>query len=169
MKYAKFLLIPVIFVILVFLYVNFINSLSSFTESVGEESTEKSASGEVLGVGHAVTVKVTRATKSYLFGLVNLPAYAQGIGNLTTFHTMFFWSLYTLTAILTGIFIIIERRGIEMKSPWSEKSSSGAWIRIGRAVGLGALFALVAFLISGDTSSLPLGLLVAYLEYRFNR
>ena len=136
---------------------------------MGEEWEGKSATGEVLGVGHAVTVKVTRATKSYLFGLVDLPASAQGIGSLTILHTMFFWSLYGLTAILTGIFIIIERRGIEMKSPWSEKSSSGAWMRIGKAVGLGALFALVAFLISGDASSLPLGLLVAYLEYRFNR
>lgn len=170
MRYKKFLLIPVVFIVLVFLYVNFINSFSSSTETVSQGSTaSKSRTGEVVGIGHAVTVKITRATKPYLFGLVDLPAHAQGIGSLTELHTIFFWSLYALTAILTSTFIIIERRGIEMKSSWSEKGKSGIWMKLGKAVGIGALFALVSFLISGDASSLPLGLLVAYLEFRFDR
>ena len=42
------------------------------------------------------------------------------------------------------------------------------WMRLGKAIGIGALFALISFLISGDASSLPFGLLVAYLEFRFN-
>ena len=83
-------------------------------------------------------------------------------------HTLFFWSLSALTAILTVSFIIIERRGTEMKSPF-EKPKSGIWMRLGKAVGIGALFAFVAFLISGDASSLPLGLLVAYLEFRLDK
>lgn len=169
MRYKKFLLIPLTFFLFVFLYVNFINSLSEISETVRQSGTaSKSALGEVIGVGQAVSVQVTRATKPYLFGLVNLPAYAQGIGNLTTLHTLFFWFLYALTAILTIIFIIIERRGVEMKNPWSEKSKPGTWMKLGKALGIGALFALVAFLISGDNSSLALGLLVAYLEFRLS-
>ena len=167
MKYKKFFLIPVIFFILVFLYVNFINSLSESSELVREDSSSsKSRTGEVIGIGQAVSVKVTRATKPYLFGLINLPAYAEGIGSLTVLHTIFFWSVYALAGILTTIFIIIERRGVEMKGPWNAKAPSGIWMKLGKAVGIGALFALVAYLISGDASSLPLGLLVAYLEFR---
>lgn len=45
---------------------------------------------------------------------------------------------------------------------------SSTWKRLGKAIGIGALFAFVAFLISGDNSSLPLGLLVAYIEFRFS-
>ncbi len=169
MKYKKFLLIPAIFFLLVFLYVNFINSLASTIETVRQSSSaEKVTRGEVIGVGQAVSVQVTRATKSYLFGLVDLPAYAQGIGTLTGLHTAFFWSLYALAGILTIVFIIIERSGVQMKSPWSGKIKSGVWGKLAKAIGVGALFALIAFLISGDASSLPLGLLVAYLEFRFS-
>ncbi len=171
MRHKKFLLIPIIFFLLVFIYVNFINTLSYNSEVVREgTSAEKSASGEVIGVGQAVSVKVTRATKPYLFGLVNLPAYAQGIGDLTILHTLFFWSLYGLTAILTAIFVIIERRNVNMVkiNPKLTLSKPNMWMRLGKAVGIGALFALVSFLISGDTSSLPLGLLVAYLEFRLS-
>jgi len=168
--YKKFLLIPILFLLLVFLYVNFVNALTNSAETVRQSSgVEKSARGEVIGIGHAVSVQVKRATNPYLFGLVDLPAYAQGIGNLTVLHTAFFWSLYLLTAILTAIFIIIERRYPTMvKAEWG-KSGAGnksMWTKLGKSIGIGALFALAAFLISGDASSLPLGLLVAYLEFR---
>lgn len=169
MRYKKFLLIPAIFILLVFLYVNFINALSESAELVREESkASKSSSGEVIGVGQAVSVQVTRATKPYLFGIVNLPAYAQDIGTLTTLHAIFFWSLYTFTILLTTGFVIIERRNVNMvktQNAW-KVSDSSLWLRLGKAVGIGALFALVAFLISGDNSSLAFGLLVAYLEFR---
>lgn len=169
MRHKKFLLIPAIFILLVFLYANFINSLSENAEVVKESSTvSKSSSGEAIGVGQAVSVKVTRAAKPYLFGLVNLPAYAQGIGALTTLHTMFFWSLYTFAILLSAVFLIIERRDVNMvKAQNLWKAGDGnTWLRLGKAVGIGALFALAAFLISGDNSSLALGLLVAYLEFR---
>ncbi|MBI1979124.1 MAG: hypothetical protein HYS62_03660 [Candidatus Aenigmarchaeota archaeon] len=172
MRYKKFLLIPAVFLTLVFLYVNFIGVLADYAETVRQSSNaEKSATGEVIGVGHAVSVQVKRATTPYLFGMVSLPAFAQGVGNLTVLHTVFFWSLYFLTAILTTVFIIIERRDPTMvKNGWgkSATTSKSMWMRLGKAVGIGALFALVAFLISGDASSLPLGMLVAYLEFKFS-
>lgn len=167
MRYIKFLLIPSVFIILVFLYVSFINLLSEGSEVVRQGSTaSKSVAGEVIGVGQAVSVHVTRATKPYLFGIVNLPAYAPSIGNLTVMHTIFFWSLYILTAFLTTVFVIIERKGVQIKNPWSDNSKPGIWMKIGKSLGIGALFALVAFLVSSDVSSLSLGLLVAYLEFR---
>lgn len=170
MRYKKFLLIPLVFFLLVLVYVSFINSFSSNSETIRQTSTgEKSVAGEVIGVGQAVSVQITRATKSYLFGLVDLPAYAQGIGDLTTLHTAFFWSLYISTIILTTIFVIIERRNVKMaKVPVARSvfNKPSVWMRLAKAIGIGALFAIVAFLVSGDASSLPLGLLVAYLEFR---
>ncbi|MEK6910072.1 MAG: hypothetical protein AABW61_03290 [Candidatus Aenigmatarchaeota archaeon] len=170
MRYKKFLLIPAVFIVLVMLYVNFISSLADNSETLRQSSAAaKSKSGEVIGVGQAVSVQVTRATTPYLFGLVNLPAYAQGIGNLATFHTLFFWSLYASTVILTTILVIIERRDVTMVNVKSPFSKSSMWPRVGKAIGIGALFAIIAFLISGDSSSLPLGLLVAYLEFRMTQ
>ena len=171
MRYKKFLLIPAIFILLVFLYASFINSLAESAELVrGGTTVSKSGTGEAIGVGQAVSVQVTRATKPYLFGIVNLPAYAKGIGSLVAMHTIFFWSLYAFAILLTTGFIIIERRNVNMvKTPSAWKASdSSMWLRLGKAVGIGALFALVAFLISGDNSSLAFGLLVAYLEFRHN-
>lgn len=170
MGYKKFFLIPLILFLLILVYVTFINSLTENVITVREESsTGKVSGGEAIGVGQAISIQIKRATKPYLFGMVKLPAYAQGIGNLVILHTVFFWSLVPLTVLLTSGFLIIERRGSQMKSAWSEKSKLGTWIRIGKAIGIGALFALVAFLISGDNSSLALGLLVAYLEFRFSK
>ncbi len=167
MRYLKLLLIPVVFVLLVLAYSNIIHSLTEEKITIGEGgSSEKSRTAEVLGVGQAVTVQITRATKPYLFGIVDLPTYVSGIGNLKLVHTVFFWSLYILASILTIILIIIERRNVYMvsKNPFSKESN--IWMRIAKSLGIGALFALVAFLISGDASSLPIGLLVAYIEFR---
>lgn len=170
MRYKKFLLIPVGFVLLVFLYVNFINSLAHLSETVRQNAdTAKSVGGEAIGVGQAVSIQVTRATKPYLFGLVNLPAYAPAIGDLASLHMIFFWSLGILTILLTGILVIIERRNMNMvkiEAPRAVFKKTSIWMRVAKAVGVGALFAFVAFLISGDNSSLALGLLVAYLEFR---
>ncbi len=169
MSYKKFFLIPVIFVLLVFLYVNFINLLSENSELVRKSSSiSKSASGEIIGVGQAVSVKVTRATEPYLFGLVNLPTYVQGIGTLTMLHTLFFWSLYAFTIILTTTFIIIQRRNVTMASVKPPFNKPSIWLKLAKSIGIGALFAIIAFLISNDPSSLPLGLLVAYLEFRLS-
>ena len=168
MRYKKFLLIPVVFIIFVFVYASFINSLGNYKETVRESSNaQKIGEAEVIGVGQAVSVQVIRATKPYLFGLVNLPTYAQGYGNLATLHAVFFWSLYAITIILTTVFIIIERRNVKM--PATSKhvpARQNLWMRLAKSIGIGAVFALVAFIISDNSASLALGLLVAYLEFR---
>lgn len=41
------------------------------------------------------------------------------------------------------------------------------WIKIGKAIGLGIVFGLVTYLISGDgNTSTLLGMLIIYLEYK---
>lgn len=169
MQYTKFLLIPLVFVILIMGYVSLINSFASENSLVRQASAStKVAGAEVIGVGQAVSVQVTRATKPYLFGIVNLPTYAPGIGSLSMLHTIFFWSLYGLIVFITTLFIILERRGVNFMAKSDFKSFGGdnPWARVGKALGIGALFALIAFVLSNDTSSISLGLLVAYLEYK---
>ncbi|MBI2084469.1 MAG: hypothetical protein HYT70_02555 [Candidatus Aenigmarchaeota archaeon] len=171
MRYQKLIAVPVIFILLVLIYANVINSLEDTLTAVRETpNNSKSGFGEVIGVGQAVTVKVTRATSPYLFGLVNLPNYAQGFGDLKAMNTIFFWSLYAFTIVLTAVIIIIERRQTKMKiaAPKVQFSKPNIWIRLAKSLGIGALFALVAFLLSNDPSSIPLGLLVAYIEFRQN-
>ena len=174
-RYGKFLIIPVVFIVAVMLYVSVINSLAESSFTVRQSSNaEKIAGAEVIGVGQAVSVQVTRATHPYLFGLVNLPTYAQGIGDLTGMHTIFFWLMYIILAASTAGFIILEKKGMNMAVSFkpSSKSSYGndqsIWLRLGKALGLGAGFALVGYFISGDTSSVPLGLFVAYLEFKMS-
>ncbi len=172
MRYKKFFLIPVILIALTIIYSSVVNSLEDIVVTVrqdSEASKQNKIGGEVIGVGDAVSVKVTRATKPYLLGLVNLPAYANGVGNLTVMHTIFFWFLGILGVLLTGSFIIIERSGVNMvkfQSPKPGFSSQSIWLRLLRSAGIGVLFALIAFILSNDPSSIVLGLLVGYLEFR---
>lgn len=145
------------------------NSLASFTTTITQPSVvQKANGGEVIGVGQAVTITITRATKPYLFGLVNLPTYVDGIGSVRALHTIFFWFIGILTLALTSMFVIIERRSNKMVKVQSVKSLAkpNIWLKLGKSIGIGALFALIAFIISNDPSSLALGLLVAYIEFR---
>lgn len=43
------------------------------------------------------------------------------------------------------------------------------WKDISKKIGIGAGFGFLAYLLSGDGSSLAIGLLVIYLEFRFRR
>lgn len=43
------------------------------------------------------------------------------------------------------------------------------WKDIGKKIGIGAGFAFVAYILSGDASSLAIGLLVIYLEFRLKK
>lgn len=170
MRFGRFILIPIILLLLIFGYARLMNSLANSTIGISQSpSSEKSAAGEIIGVGQAVSVQITRATKPYLFGLIYLPSYAQGIGELETLHTVFFSLLCVLTIILIVIFIIIERRDAKMPPSIREAqilNKPNVWIRLGKAIGIGALFALVSYILSGNSVSLPLGLLIAYLEFR---
>ncbi|MBI3413071.1 MAG: hypothetical protein HY051_03260 [Candidatus Aenigmarchaeota archaeon] len=163
MRLEKFLLIPVILVILTWGYLFFVDQLvAGRISAVDSGNPQKSGSGEVIGLGTAVSVQVTR---QYLFGLLRLPVYAAGIGDISSMHALFFLLLVAVAVLLTVMVIIIERRSLTMVRTQFPGSGS-VWVRFGKALGIGALFAFVAFIISGDGSSLPLGLLVAYLEYR---
>lgn len=105
MRFKKILIVPLLF----FVYIWLINGMANPNiSSTVSPSGEGGASGAAVsaGIGTTVTVQVTRATSPYLFGLVNLPNYIDGIGFVKTLHTMFFYFL----GILTIIFIIIEWR-----------------------------------------------------------
>lgn len=169
MRLKKFILIPIIILLLIFAYAKFMNTLGNNVSSVSQAPPSgKSESGEIIGVGQAISVQITRATKPYLFGLVKLPNYADGIGNLETLHTVFFSLMGVLTVILIIIFIIIDRRSAKMDRMTIKQTPTkrNIWLRIGKALGIGILFALIAFILSGDPSSLVIGLLIAYLEFR---
>lgn len=170
MRFKKFLLIPLAFLLLVFLYSAVINSLSTNATLVkGDYSVSKTERGEVIGVGQAVSVQVSRAKHPYMFGLVSLPAYIDGIGNISTLNTVFFGFSGAIAILLTTVFVIIERRSTNMSKFQGGRAfldKSSIWKRIGKAAGVGAVFAFVSYIISGDASSMALGLLVAYLEFR---
>jgi hypothetical protein len=95
----KKLLIPVI---LIFLYIFLINSLSqmSFQAPTNVEGS-KSGSGEVIDIGQSIGVSVMRP---YLFGLIYLPVYVEGLGDIGLIHNAFFAFVFILAIAL----IIIE-------------------------------------------------------------
>jgi len=168
MGFTRFLLIPVILFLLISAYLRFVDMLATGIVSIQLPIKQGSSGGEVIGIGTAVTVQVIRP---YFFGLIELPLYAPGIGNIARIHETFFWSLGILTIVLIVLFAIIERREKRMVRTPSLKRIVGydkpkTGLRLVKAIGIGALFGFVAFLISGDNSSLPLGLLVAYLEFK---
>jgi hypothetical protein len=95
----KKLLIPVI---LIFVYIFLINSLSQVSvQPASASEVSKSGSGEVVNIGQSVGVSVMRP---YFFGLVYLPVYIEGLGDIGIIHDAFF----TLIFILAIVLIIIE-------------------------------------------------------------
>ncbi|MFH0890310.1 MAG: hypothetical protein V1836_04210 [Candidatus Aenigmatarchaeota archaeon] len=166
MKLEKFLLIPLVLVILTWGYLFFVDQLvAGRISAIDSSNSQKTAGAEIIGVGTAISVQVTRP---YIFGLLRLPVYAPVVGDISPMHSLFFLLLVAIAVLLTVILIIIERRSTNMvKTQFPGLgSNSNIWVRLGKALGIGVLFAFVAFIISGDGASLPLGLLVAYLEYR---
>ncbi|OGI11559.1 hypothetical protein A3K64_03580 [Candidatus Micrarchaeota archaeon RBG_16_36_9] len=96
----KLLSIP----ILIFVYIFLVNSISgmNFSPTIISETTQ-SGSGEVLNIGQNVGVSVTRP---YFFGLITLPVYVEGLGNIGICHDAFFTFIFILAVAL----IIIEVR-----------------------------------------------------------
>ena len=94
----KFLIIP----ILIFVYIFFINFLPQISfQSIGFLETPKSGIGEVVNIGQSIGVSVIRP---YFFGLIYLPVYIEGLGDIGFYNDVFF----SLIFILTAIFILIE-------------------------------------------------------------
>lgn len=175
MRYWIFLLVPLVLILLIFGYMGFINSLANSSTSVTSSSTgEKTAGAEVIGVSQVVSVQIIRAKTPYLFGLVQLPTYVDGIGSISLMNAVFFWLLVPIAVLLTYGLVIIERGDGIMAAGWKSQKSfdrSNVWVKLGKSLGVGALFALVTYLIfappDGSPSlSLSLGLLVAYMEFR---
>jgi len=95
----KKLLIPVI---LIFVYIFFINSISQMSFQTGEVSESSGGGpGEVINIGQSIGVSVTR---SYFFSLIILPVFIDGIGNIGIYHDAFFIFIFILAIAL----IIIE-------------------------------------------------------------
>ena len=154
----KFLLIP----ILIVAYVYFITIVSTISFQASPDIA--GVSGEVIGIGETLTVSVTRP---YFFGLVRLPTYSNALGYIGIYHDIFFWFILALTAI----FIIQEvkykkkRRGAKM----AKKETNMNPMKFVMPVVWGIVFALVAYILSGDASSIAIGLLVMYLEYKLGK
>ena len=178
MRFKKFLIIP----ILIFLYIFLVNF---FFANIGIPITirQYSTSGPltILSIGETISVVVTR---SYYFGLIRLPAYNNVIGEVGGIHRYFF---YGFIPFITALFILLEIRSsrktnintrevenmrktnIKRKRNINRRGVEMDWKNIGKKVGIGVGFALLAFLISGDSSSIVIGLLVMYLEFRLGR
>ena len=157
----KFLLIPV----LIAAYVLFIGFISQVTVNSGQASQSMSGgTAQTIGVGDAVTVSVTRP---YLFGLIRLPVYTSAFGNIGIMHDVFFYFILALTVI----FIIQEfkynkRRGGKM----AKKTVSNLDLKsLGMPIVWGIIFMFIAYILSGDASSIVIGLLVMYLEYKLRK
>jgi len=99
MRYKKFLIIPVLIFIYIFLVVDLLVNYSP--EGFSQPFPTPSGGGQTIGVGTAVTVSVMRP---YLLGLIRLPVYSNGIGYIGTYHEAFFGFI----GILVIIFIVIE-------------------------------------------------------------
>lgn len=103
MRHKKFFLIPILILLYLFFIVPLLVSIS-FTPS-GESTSEGQSSGEILNMGFSSSVSVS-VTRPYLFGLLELPVYSSGLGDISFFHTAFFVFIVALTII----FIIMEWR-----------------------------------------------------------
>lgn len=155
----KFLIIPV----LVVAYIYLITVLSTITFQTAP-SGASGGGGETIGLGESLTVSVTRP---YFFGLVRLPTYSSVLGYIGFYHDLFFYFII----ILTVTFIIQEvkykkkRRGEKM----AKKSTPMNPMKLVMPVVWGIVFALLAYILSGDASSIVIGLLVIYLEYKLGK
>ena len=181
MKYKKFILIPA----LLFFYLFFIVDMLAGFSPVSTPTTETVPVGgsgvQPIGVGEGVSVSVTRP---YLFGLIRLPVYSSGLGNIGVYHDAFFWFL----GLLTVAFVVIEwRTSVAEKRSYGmprmktfyaleetkmAKTTLGGfnWMSLLKALGIGVAFGVVAWFIAtllGDTGAITAAaLLVMYLEYR---
>jgi hypothetical protein len=151
----KFLIIP----ILIVAYVYFIIVLS--TISFQSTPTGASGGGEVIGIGESITVSVTRP---YFFGLVRLPTYSPYLGYIGLYHDLFFYFII----ILTVIFIIQEIK-YKKKGRGAKMAKKTNPLKFVMPVVWGIIFMLLAYILSGDASSIVIGLLVMYLEYKLGK
>lgn len=100
--WKRFFIIPALF----FAYLFFLEYLVSGTVPIGApKSKGYSAGGEVITMGDAISVYVTRP---YLFGTMRLPVYTSSTGDIAFMHDMFFGFL----GLLSGVFVALEAKNL---------------------------------------------------------
>jgi hypothetical protein len=181
MKYKKFLLIPALLFFYLFFVVDMLVSYSPATVT-GAEASQSGGGVQTIGVGEAISAVVTRP---YFFGLIMLPVYTSGLGNIGVYHEAFFWSV----GLLTAAFVFIEwRNSVAGESGYGRfgykqsynlegmkmaKTGLGGFNAMAmlKAIGVGIAFGVVSWFVSvilGDIgATTALMLLVMYLEYKF--
>jgi hypothetical protein len=152
----KFLIIPVLIVA----YIYFISVISTITFQ-SSAGTSGNVNGEIIGLGESLTISVTRP---YFFGLVRLPTYSSMLGYIGFYHDLFFYFI----VILTVIFIIQEVK-YKKKGRGTKMAKKQSPMKIVMPVVWGIVFSLIAYILSGDASSIVVGLLVMYLEYKLGK
>lgn len=180
MKYKKFLIIPALLFFYLFFVVDVMLSYSPSTVT-SAETVQSSDGVQPIGVGEAISVTVTRP---YLFGLITLPVYTSGLGNIGVYHDAFFWFL----GLLTVAFVFMEwRNSVAEKNAYGVAAFKRAYVlerktmakttfggidamALLKAFGVGIAFGVIAWFVStllGDTGAITaLALLVMYLEYK---
>jgi hypothetical protein len=157
----KFLIIPV----LIIAYILFINYISQMALPASQAGQTMSGGGvQTIGMGESISISVTRP---YFFGMVRLPVYSAVFGEIGYMHDIFTYFIIALTVI----FIIQEvkynkkRRGVKM----AKKTGNFDLKSLGMPIVWGIIFMLIAYILSGDASSIVAGLLVMYLEYKLRK
>lgn len=90
----KFLIIP----ILILFYIFLIEIISQINFQPSESIEKPNSSGAtMISIGESISITVTRP---YLFGLIELPTYVNGLGNIGIYHDMFFIFIVLLTIAL---------------------------------------------------------------------
>ena len=157
----NFLIIPILIVVYIYFFIPFISTITFPSSTQNGQPLSSGGGGEIIGVGESISVSVTRP---YLFGLIRLPVYSNQFGNIGLYHDIFFYFII----ILTVIFIIQEIK-YKKKRRGAKMAKKANWTRYIMPIVWGIVFALVAFILSGDSSSIVVGLLVMYLEYKLGK
>jgi len=155
----KFLIIPILIVAYIYFVIFILSQVSFLTPKT--ESATGPPGAQVIGIGESISVSVTRP---YLFGLIRLPIYTSQFGDIGLYHELFFYFIIILTVsfIIQEIKYKKKRKGAKMvkKVNWTKYVMPIVW---------GIVFALIAYILSGDDSSIVVGLLVMYLEYKLRK
>jgi hypothetical protein len=112
----KRLLIPPILIILYIFTINFLLESNVISSSLGGALVP--GYGEVLGFGQSISVSVKRP---YLFGLIYLPVYIEGLGDVSIYHDVFFIFVFVLAISL----IILEFKNRKEIKAGKHKTNKG--------------------------------------------
>ncbi len=167
MRFVEFLIIPLLIVGYLF-FVDFIVANNVSVPGISQVDQFSSPGATEVKFGEALSVV---AMRPYFNGLIRLPTYTGSLGYIGWMHDLFFNFVMLLAVSFVAFEIYLTIRGKKevsyMKNNWnSSQTRSFDWMRLAKAAAAGIVFWIAAAMLSGDTASIALGLLVAYLEYR---